>query len=117
MDKTATPDTHENRVPESPNVSNEKHNGETDAHACTGLAWDIKWSDEAPVEPYLDAAPYVVVYKYALSTEILFREVAKNNAPGIHNAVTVVDKPKAFKTATSLIDKVANFINATGVIK
>lgn len=63
------------------------------------------------------SAPYVVVYKYALSTEDSFPEVTKNNISGIHNIVERVNEHKASYPASSLMDKVANLINATGVIK
>lgn len=59
----------------------------------------------------------MVVYKYALSTEDSLNEVTKNNAPGIHKIVRVVDKPGAKRPASTLMDKVANLINTTGVLK
>lgn len=83
----------------------------------TLLACDHDKTESTPKIHCFESAPYVVVYKYALSTEIAFEEVAKNNTPGIPNAVISVEKHKVKKPATTLIDKVANLINATGVIK
>lgn len=65
----------------------------------------------------MDATHYVVVYKYAFPTEHNLKEVAKNNATGIKNAVEVVDIHGAEIPASTLLDKVANLINATGLIK
>lgn len=58
-----------------------------------------------------------MVHKYALSTEENLREVASANAVGMCNAVDKRTEHDAEKTATTLMDKVANLMNATGRMK
>lgn len=59
----------------------------------------------------------MVVYKYALSTEESLNEVTKNNASGIPKSLRTVVEHYAKKPASTLMDKVANLINTTGVLK
>ncbi len=89
----------------------------SDPALTTGDAWSKVCSDPVPCIHCFEAAPYVVVHKYALSTEENLREVASANAVGLCNAVDKRTEHGAEKTATALIDKVANFINTTGRIK